>query len=734
MWFFFCALLLTAPLAPIYEQVLSNIDEIYASRFCFEASDDSVALIGDEKIVCRYGAIGYTPTLTTPFDNARRRCCFLRPIREGVVWAIGESIMTRVIDIPKLPSELVPKNPRLFFEQAALQDVLVVDARSGLPVPNVNIVVADSPIHLVSLERQTDEDGYAVIPMLATQPLSISLRANGYLPQKDISLKLHGDATNPEEIVVELDPGIQMAGVVRSPTGDPIAGATIHATIRQKTSHLWHSDLDNPLPITSFTEKGQTKIIPQRASYTTNERGKFLVTPLPRGKMTIYATHPDYAPSAPIKLDTRDGADLPAIELSLQQPKSAYVRVEDDSSQAVAASIYVFDATTGAEIATVRTPSSGAIRIHTLPNLVKFYVFADGYIPTTRNLTVADNDEIILPLRPSQFASYSLRLVDPRRNPIDNVALLPANTEDRSDYPECQTKSGRDGSAILQNCPQKFLVEAFHPDYAKTELELAASTHPASLVREIQLHSGLSFDLPCIEAQTERKIKTVECEVSVLKTHDLNETNLKSKSSQSHATQIEIIKTDTGTLHFFHRPSALHKLTCNRSGENPVSFSIDPTSPPDKLVFPQKYTAQIILCDAYGSPVAYGHIQTPSKTYETDEKGHAAIAVYEGEDIAFRHYLHGISRETHETIARRIVNANGRPLEIRLPDVADSATIACARRLGIDTITDGAQIRVDDPGAYRQKALLRGDSVESCNDEKIVVIRDDRVVEISIEP
>lgn len=717
-----------------YRLVESKIDAIYSSHFCFEATDESAAITADERIICQYGAIGSTPTLSAHFDNARHRCCFDRPIGAGVVWAIGESVMTRVVDVAEPESPIAPKHPKLQFETATLQDLLIVDKRTGFPIPDVHITVSDASIHLVAYRKKTDEDGYAVIPMISAQPLSISLRSNGYLAQNAIPLRLRLDnsiqgAGAPEEIVIELDPGVQIAGTVYAPSGAPAPDATIHAIIRQKNSRLWYSDLDNPLPITAFSGNVRSIIVPQRASYSTNTRGKFLVTPLPPGKMTIYATHPNYAPSAPIDIDARDDAQLPAIELSLKPPKSAYIRVEDDAHKAIAATVYVFDTTTGAEIGAHRTKSSGAIRIATLPSRVKFYVFADGYIPVTRELSIADGDEIVVNLHPSAFASYSLRFVDDDRQPIPHVTLLPANDRDRSNYPQCQAKSERDGSAILENCPQKFTLEAFHPDYTPLHIDMATATHRPDIVDEIQLNSGLSFDIACVEAHTDKPIDKIECDISISTS---NHHNNKSKNIEFYSPHpTETIKTETATLHFLHRPNTPHRLTCRRPGEKSISFTIDPASPPTKLVFPQRYIAPIVLCDAYGAPVAYGHIETPSKVYETDENGRADIALYEGDDVVFRHYMHGVERASNASLQDRIAAANSRPVEIRLPDAPDAETLACANRRAIATITDGARILVDDPGDYRKKTLLRGDSIESCNDKKIVVIRDDRIIEIA---
>ena len=199
---------------------------------------------------------------------------------------------------------------------------------------------------------------------------------------------------------------------------------------------------------------------------------------------------------------------------------------------------------------------------------------------------------------------------------------------------------------------------------------MATATHRPDIVDEIQLNSGLSFDIACVEAHTDKPIDKIECDISISTS---NHHNNKSKNIEFYSTHpTETIKTETATLHFLHRPNTPHRLTCRRPGEKSISFTIDPASPPTKLVFPQRYIAPIVLCDAYGAPVAYGHIETPSKVYETDENGRADIALYEGDDVVFRHYMHGVERASNASLQDRIAAANSRPVEIRLPDAPDA--------------------------------------------------------------
>ncbi len=726
--------------------VLPRIGDLYAHHFCIAATPESAELTRDERITCHYGAIGENSARKAVFDGRRMRCCFKSPIARGAIWAVGESVMTPIAAIEEATDENAATRPKLAFERATLADLLAVDARTGNPIPGVRVIISDASVHLVAYAKTTDEDGYAVIPTIASQPLVVSLRRNGYLPKTNIAFRPPSPRASDDsamqnsdrlstEIVIELDPGTQLTGTVKTPLGEVAAGAALHAEIRLSDGSIWYSDLDNPVPISALPGIEKETIVPLRAHYRTDERGRYRMTPLPRGEATLYATHPDYAPSRPISADARGDALLPPNELRLEPAHSAYLRAENETGAAVAATVYVFDKPTGAEHARYQTGTSGAILAESLPVQAKFYVFADGYAPATIEKTIRDGDEIVAKLHQTPNARYVFSVRDAVGSPIDNAVLMPAAQNIRKDFPQCRGKSKKDGTAVLEFCPSKFEVSAYHPNYAEKRLRAEFLPSRSDDVVPIELGAGLSFDLPCAEAKTHRPIPRVECEIRIGGSEQSDEGGSPGEAGDirdAESDSIERISTETGVLRMMRRPNKIHRLMCKCPQGRYAEFSIDPSDPPAKLEFPALYAMQIVLCDAFGAPVAYGHIETPSQTFETDEAGRAEIRIGENGEAAFRHYLHGTAKKSAQELAAIRSAANGRPAEIRLPDAPDGDALSCANRHRIQTLTDGAQIRVDDPGDYAQKGLVRGDSIEACDDRRLSVIRDGMMIEIAI--
>ena len=726
--------------------VWARIDDFYARHFCIGATPESAELTRDERIACYYGAVGENSARKAVFDGRRQRCCFKSPIARGAIWAVGESVMTPIAAIEETSCESAAERPKLAFERATLADLLAVDARTGNPIPGVRVIISDASVHLVAYAKTTDEDGYAVIPTIASQPLVASLRRNGYLPKTNIVFRpplpnasddssMHDSDQLSTEIVIELDPGTQLTGTVKTPLGEVAADAALHAEIRLSDGSIWYSDLDNPVPISALPGIEKETLVPLRAHYRTDERGRYRITPLPRGEATLYATHPDYAPSRPILVDARGDALLPPIELRLEHAHSAYLRAEDETGAAVAAAIYVFDKPTGAEHARYQTGTSGAILAESLPEHAKFYVFADGHAPATIEKTVRNGDEIVAKLRQTPNARYIFSVRDGSGSPIDNAVLLPAAPSIRKDFPQCRAKSQKDGTAVLEFCPSKFEVSAYHPNFAEKRMQAEFRPSRPDAVIPIELDAGLSFDLPCAEAKTHRPIRRIECEIRIGGSEQSDAGRSPREAGDigdSESDSIERISTETGILRMMRRPNKIHRLMCKCPQGRYAEFSVDPSDPPAKLEFPALYAMQIVLCDAFGAPVAYGHIETPSQTFETDESGRAEILIGENGEAAFRHYLHGAAKKSAQELAEIRSAANGRPAEIRLPDFPDGEASACANRHNIKTLTDGAQIRVDDPGNYAQKGLMRGDSIEACGDRKLSVIRDGALIEIAI--
>lgn len=121
-------------------------------------------------------------------------------------------------------------------------------------------------------------------------------RGHAYLRDVD-----HGGRR--EGVRIQLDGGVLIAGIVLDPGGSPVAGATVQAYMRERDQHM--------------TERHET---------TTDEHGRFAFDRMISGRLTLEATAPGHAPSAPEPRKLAPGADE-LIELRLQRPQAISGRV-----------------------------------------------------------------------------------------------------------------------------------------------------------------------------------------------------------------------------------------------------------------------------------------------------------------------------------------------------------------------------------------------------------------------
>lgn len=696
-----------------------HISRPLSSLFCLYAEENGVTWDEDEPIQCFYAAVGETPTHKTAFQSAQKRCCFTHVLRDGVIWAIGETVMTHIEPIVSPFSD--EKNrafsgQRLEFHPVRLHDVLVLDKATGFPVPQARVIVSDAPLHLIAYAKTTDEDGYAVIPTLPSQPLVVSVRADGYLPHSSVSLLQEKDL---EETIIELDPGVRLTGSVSNPNGVPIAQATLHLEITQPSGHVWYSDLDNPLSIASFASFDGASFIPQRAYYRTNAKGLFTIFPIPNGKIRIYATHPEYSPSVIQTADGQDGAKLAPLHLTLAAPHQAYVRTENEDGAAIKASVYFFDTVTNSEVARLSTKDKGMSSIENLPEKVRIYAFADGYIPLQKTLHLKGLDEIRLVLQKQNARVYKVQILDAHGSPIGNASVAPKMPEMRRQFSECQGKTSKEGIVTLQKCPKDFEIAIYHPEYALTHAHLSPQT-PDWI--QISLSQGTDGILYFMDQKSQESLTDVVCHAWI-----------KGDSCQGTVPDdSEQFTTKTGMIRLPHRSAPVYCLRCTRDQMWTEIFEYRPTPEKQSLMFPSVADRTFIVLDSFGAPVPYAHVETPQKRYEADDLGVVRVPFRENDALTFRHYHHGMVRKTREDVHAYIHAPKDRPIEVRLPDTLDLASKQCAIQMGITVIEDGAEIRIDDAGKLRERGILRGDSIESCTSDRLILIREDRVVEIRL--
>lgn len=224
---------------------------------------------------------------------------------------------------PVAPLVLEPGDVRtatLTVTAGAVLTGTVIDAASGRPVPGARVIVAEDAVATSPLALVADASGVFRATGLLRRPHEVSARAEGYVSRLGTIVT---PGTGP--VTIALDREVVLTGRVVDTQGTPVPGAQIE---------VWAQDLDGrttwlsasamafrdalftaqsrgPRPLIPAGElgvmPGPVPVIPldrpsgagawaQNAlqGYVTDAQGRFRVTEVPPGVVTVVASHPAY--------------------------------------------------------------------------------------------------------------------------------------------------------------------------------------------------------------------------------------------------------------------------------------------------------------------------------------------------------------------------------------------------------------------------------------------------------
>ena len=704
----FLALTTTLGCLVLTIQALAGIpmefSEIPIPAACFVPTEDTRELTQDQDMTCIWAHPGKYPPTRVRYNHFLGRCCIWEIPESGTFWLIGESVMTEIMSV-WVDSDVYRSTTEFELKPAQLLDVLVVDEHTQEPIEGARVTIANDAVHLVSFTRVTDEDGYAVIPVLALDDYVMSVRADGYLaPNPMFFTALPVDMP---KAVIELDPGIEIRGKVTDFNGNPVDKAQIHVEIERTTGGTWNSDIDLPRAISAVATQNEIWA-PSRGSYQTDERGLFRVQTLPRGKTRIYASHDRFAPSGWEKLDTTEDTPSDLVSLALKPAKRAWMRVENAQGAAIESTVTIFDRTTGQEIDQITTPSSGAADLTRLPEHARFLITSELYYPKQMDRDIQDDDEITVALDRINDGRVSVEIRD-GNVPMGNVTLSPASLEVRKQHPLCLAKTQSDGTATLESCPAEFWLEIYHPDFSRNMIWIQSSDYTDKKI--ITMITGESVQVEMMDIQTQEPISDVSCQVTTVFTSGKENYSLKEEVSASN-----------GVLKLEHRPEVEHTLQCTAPHRPSVKMNFTPPEVPQKMEFAHAISRNAVIIDSLGGAVSYASVLINGESLESDYEGEIHLTGMPNAEIDVYHWQHGHAKST--------LTEGSSQLEIRLPDHPDENIIKCMHETHhIQTSIDGAAILIDQ--LELPKGLKRGDGVERCSSKEIVVIRDGRRIVVN---
>jgi len=680
----------------IAEVVLDETLPLVSSQ-CFE-----VRPIADQPLTCLLSLAGDYPEKHAAVR--RGRCCFLTREGRGLVWILGDSVMSQTLSI-ELPGWNGLRNAQrreVELYPARLLDLLVLDVKSDDPIEGVRVTMASDALHLLAFRRYTDADGYAVLPMLQGQPYTLTLRASGYVQPTPFVVEIPFDEEEEfPQIIVTLDPGVRLAGRVTDEQGRPVPGARLR--VRVSTSDgvdFWDSSLDLPKPIRARVgDQWITAWQPKRPTFSADDSGRFLLHTIPHGLIELYAESETHLPNEILRIDAREDDAFMTLEPIVTSGHGAWIRVEDERGAAIEAQLIITDLKTRHMVAQRNFEGRGAVRLNNLPQRAQFEVFAQGYAPLKVQRTVQPNDEIILTLD-TQLTGFRGQLVDERGQAIANVRITALS----ADFAQCHAKTDAKGQFLLENCPSNGIwVEARDARFAPKRFYLSESPPQTWTMDE-----GKTLAIEVRDASLKLPIDDARCSITM--SHD-----------ESQTPWIDAFNLPQGAITLEQRPNLPQQLRCEAKGYAPAAASFDGTRDAELTVFLKAKVAKHgVVVDSFGAPIAYAQIEVMGEHIETDEIGRFRVESGADGDLLANawHWEHGRGQGN---LKPNIENV------IRLNDLPNTACEKALQHEDIRTITDSAILLVDAPaGTWQRAGLQRGDAVEHCTPTQLDIVRDGR--------
>ena len=695
---------------------------------CFQP--EIISTLSEQSITCVWSHPGAYPAQEVRAEAGTFLCCFKEVPSSGVFWAIGESVMSRVhrIDVDKTTGWVIPgrhEQSRLYvfpMESVQLLDIHALDSRTDEPIKNAHVTMSNDIVHLVSYQKVTDSDGYAVVPVIDGQKYIVTVRANGYLPAKPFSVSTKDiiqpplmmqnseEITEDEELpsfneaerVVELDPGIVLKGKVTDFHHQPVEGARLHVEVERSDHSIWSSDLDQPRPVSYLASINQHTWFPKRSEFQTSTTGQFYIETIPQGKIRIFATHDHMPPSRIVTVDATDRLEIDTLSLQMQEPRKAWIRVQNTHGVAISSSLTIIDENTGFEMETLETPTSGAIERKNLPEKVRFRILVEDVLPYEVVKNLSGNDEIILTPDSDLAEKMSVRVQNEFGESIESVTINLADASVQKRYPTCMSKTDKSGKSLLEVCPTEFWLSVYHPNYGHQIKYISNPLDEVQITLRPKVESRISLEDNHQPVKAKCTLEYVfgsgDHTYSFNEKHDLKDGILVLNRYSGHVS---------------------YQLNCS-SGNVEITKSFNGESIPEVIEFPHQIQRSVIVLDSFGASLPYARIVVNGREYITDESGKLSLMAQDEQKLHVYHWLHGESE---------VIFTNGTgELEIHLPDKASSETEQCLNKHHCFYIVDSAAILVDE--AMEKYPVQRGDIVESCDDKGAVVVRDDRRMKI----
>ncbi len=358
------------------------------------------------------------------------------------------------MSVPVAQGKLVERT--LVLREGRFVTVTVTDGpvrEGGLeppPIEGAAVVLVEEGLSSFPIQQKTNKQGMAVLGPISEEAVTISARAEGFVPRV-----VGNDAVKDDAVTIPLLRGGAIAGDVRDERGFPIDGAIIevlgtdvdgmpiHETTDRSTfrDDLFEFAMGGPTPLLPRGElgvmPGPIPPIPHAGGafstggegrggepWVTQDDGTFRCSPVTPGRVQVLVHHPEYVEALSDVFTLPPGGER-TVHIVLRRGGRLEGRVLEEDRMAVAGARVEVAALEGTFTQVTYTTDDGSFAFAAVPEAVLVTVYRGdslGEIAARVDLEVEPNRrrtiEIVLP-KPRE--PTTLRFVDERGFPVSRV-------------------------------------------------------------------------------------------------------------------------------------------------------------------------------------------------------------------------------------------------------------------------------------------------------------------------
>lgn len=338
---------------------------------------------------------------------------------------------------------------KLALEPGRFVSVRVTDtAAEPQPIAAADVVLAEDGLTPFPLQGRTDADGRVALGPIPARPATLSVRADGFMPESGVPL---GRETSGE-MLVALVRGGRLTGEIVDAEGSPVEGARLeivgndwrgrpiarHSGSVNVPRGFFERSYGPPLPLVPMGELGvmpgplplpgmPALGAPPHGGWQSDLDGKFAIDEVPPGRVRVLVRHPEFV-EAMSSAVTLDPGGEQRVRVALARGASLEGRLVDGLGRPVEGARIHAIAPHGIQERSALTQADGSFAFGGVPAEVDLLVARPEQryrfvLRRSFQLTLGETREVELTL-PSERPALEVFVADDSGQPLEGARVL----------------------------------------------------------------------------------------------------------------------------------------------------------------------------------------------------------------------------------------------------------------------------------------------------------------------